>query len=653
MDRLTRIERLYHLLAAVVIANCVHTVWVQLAAWSTPLGNTRLEFHRDTGGSNAPVVSTGFLRIQSALADGNLERWRNTGNYSGWKIGHFDSALAPYLEYSPAAPEVQRAVVDFPNTRNLVMTIESRDWDGYVRVIRNGNATGALYPIRREGGAIIRTAIADPPKEQVYVGPWWVAFLGWIVAVIVVAPTLSGQSRLVTWLLLPLSLYHFVYWLCQPPGYHGDSTAYVGGVGTFLMGSPGLQPPGYSMFIGLAAILGPSKIPWAVPLLQHAMAVVSVLWLFRMLRRCVHPNLAFAASLVAGFSMPLMATAQTVLSEMPTCFALVGALYFSIEASAARSDLLSSEDRRHTRLAVLAGVMAGWAGLLRGVPLAGAVPGMMLVFLLMGPRPLRLRKLGIAIGALTFTLLVPLSWFAVHGNGLKIATSSGFHLLNRVALEQKLLAENGPATRQLRELLPGVDLRQTWAWQWTGHPGVKNMDVAVLEGLARRAALEGISSDPQAYLSHSIKIAKRTYLTPTDWIPYWANTPEPFEWLERPPLLPFTGSSLRWLWDQEEMNRYVWQVATVLLLAGLPGLILFWRKHQEPQVLAAMAATIFLYLLATAFMATYAPRYNAPLASLIFGLAVVPIDQCGRLAVTIRKRLHLRKSSEHPVILET
>ncbi len=136
------------------------------------------------------------------------------------------------------------------------------------------------------------------------------------------------------------------------------------------------------------------------------------------------------------------------MSEATTLFAMVGALYFTVRCA----------ETGRLRFLFLAGVLAGWAGTLRVVPLAALVPSMCVIYLL----PFTKRGLKLAVKTLAVTVgfvALPILWCWYKSGEPALTNSMGLHLFNRVVTEQQQLDENGPATKTLIDLLGGKILR--------------------------------------------------------------------------------------------------------------------------------------------------------------------------------------------------
>jgi hypothetical protein len=309
--------------------------------------------------------------------------------------------------------------------------------------------------------------------------------------------------------------------------------------------------------------------------------------------------------------MPVLASAQNVLTELPTAFAMTGAVYFAFRAA----------DTQHSAFAVVAGALAGWAGLLRVVPLADLIPAMAaLLWLTPGLRGRRkLILIGVCTGAAITVVLIPMVWYGSKGGGYRLSRSTGYHLFNRAIFDQKLFEPNGPATRRLIGLMPDRDFRNSWNWEVSDDPRVQHIPWDELELLVRQCAMEAIRANTGAFVAYTPRLAWKLYSVPTGWLPQWGGTAVAHPLFERAPLLPVTKAGFAWNEFADRVNQRVWPVAC--WMAALAFFL--YLRHPERRIAVAMTLATGLYLLASATVAVFAARYNAPVVPMTYALAAM------------------------------
>jgi hypothetical protein len=218
-------------------------------------------------------------------------------------------------------------------------------------------------------------------------------------------------------------------------------------------------------------------------------------------------------------------------------------------------------------------------------------------------------------------VLIPV-WWCWHKSGQpKLATSLGFHLFSRVVTGQKLLDENGPATRTFLNLLEGKDPRGVPYWEIWNQNGFRKLGYTKAELLFREVALEGIRKDPWGFLVFTPQLAGRLFLTSSNWIPAWGGTIQFSPRLENPPLLSFTASSLNWRLTLEETHRVLWPIICWSAVAGtFLGLFLPQRI-----LILALAWIPAGYLLSSAFVEKFDTRYNSSIVPFVVALSMVAL----------------------------
>jgi hypothetical protein len=444
-----------------------------------------------------------------------------------------------------------------------------------------------------------------PPSLVLFVGAlilftscaWWFG------------PIRTGR-RNILWLIFFLSVIHFLFWTNQCVGTTYDSFGYLKTNWFFLQGIPSYFPPGYPALLGVVGSISGDNLGRWITLVQHGMVVLGGVWIYLLLRRIMSEELSMIGGILAGAIAPSLITSQAVLSEAPTLFAMVGAFYFTVR---------SSETGR-SWYAVLAGMLAGWAGILRIAPLAGLIPSIFLVHLLHRSKD-RFRLLGITLTITAVIILIPILWCWYKSGQPELTNSLGFHLFNRVVTEQKLLDENGPATRAFLNLTEGKDPRGVPWWEIWKQDGFRKLSYIEANPLFREVALEGIRKDPLGFLVFTPHLAGRLFLTSSSWVPAWGGTIPILPRLENPPPLTFTASSLTWRRALEKTNLVLWPIICWTAVAGtFLGLFLPQRS-----LILALAWIPAGYLLFSAFVEKFDARYNSSIASFVVALSMVPV----------------------------
>src|SRR3990172_2752367 len=479
---------------------------------------------------------------------------------------------------------------------------------GVVRVERDGTEAQVadLDTLQGWGGRTVVESPAVPPSLVVFV----VALVLLAGCAWVFGPVRAGHSS-VPWLIFFLSVLHILFWASQCVGTYTDSVGYLQTVSMILRGFPGYFPPGYPALLGLVgAVSGESLGRW-VTLIQHGMVVVGSLWIYLLLRRIVREEAALLGAILAGALTPSLTMAQAVMSETPTLFAMVGAVYFAVR-SAESGRLL---------FAILAGVLTGWAGTLRVIPLAALLPSICIVYLLPSAKR-RLRHVGVTVVLTAVVVLLPMLWCWYKSGSFMLANSSGFHLFDLVVAEQKLLDEDGPVTRIFLTLLEGKDPRGMPQWEITALAGLRTLGYDQVELLLRKVSLEAIRQDPWGFVLFTPPLAWKELLgDPMNWIPAWGTTTAVHPRLESPTPLPFTASGLSWRWTLERADRVLWPIICWTAVAGTLLGMLFPQRI----LILALAWVPAGYLLSTAALEMYVPRYHTAIIPFVAALSMVPL----------------------------
>ena len=560
------------------------------------------------------------LWINSVVVDGRLLRWDAIDHSTGWELSSIRYPLPPLVYKSDFNP----AILTFSGKR-FIAFLQAREWSGVIRVKRDGR-TVQLIDVQAAGEQNTNIDFSDPTLPSsalVFVGAL-ILFAGCAWYFGPVRPARTG----VAWLVFFLCVLHLLYWACMPVGTNNDSVGYRETVSVFFFkGRPDYFPPGYPALLVLMGNLAKSSVGTWLTLAQHGMTVLTALWLYLLLRRFISEELAFLAALLAGSMAPALTVPQAIISETATSFAMVGALYYTVR---------STESRKRLFLA-LAGLLIGWAATLRGVPLAVLLVATCLIYLSSGMKD---AKRACAVNAIIALLIVmlPISWSWYKSGQAKFTNSTGFHLFNRVFREQRLVNMDGPATRRLYTLLAGRDPRDFHFWETYELGGLGDLTEVQLELLLRQASLEGIIKSPWTFLVYTFQLAWRDLVAPTDWIPPWADTPSPDADFENSRPLPVTDSGLASQWALETLHGLLWPL---LCGAAIAGALLGLLSRRRLLVLALIWVPLG-YMLLTACIEEFCPRYNAPIVPFVAALAMLPAEAA-------RRELQQRHISDLPL----
>jgi hypothetical protein len=543
------------------------------------------------------------LQIEAIITEGQRLRGKSINQTINWDL--IDSNLSPFIIYRQGS---EPALLTFQG-RNQLTIFQTNQWSGVVRVERNGREAQVvdLRDMKRQFHLIVVENPVAPPSVAVFAG----ALILFAVCAWWFGPIRSGR-RNILWLIFFLSVIHFLFWANQCVGTTNDSPLYLQAVHRFFIeGKPSYFSPGYPALLGVVGSLSGDNPGRWITLVQHVMLVLGGVWIYLLLRRIMSDELALIGGILTGALAPSLTTSQAVISEAPTLFAMVGAIYFTVR-SAETGKLLFT---------ILAGLLTGWAGILRIIPLVSLLPSIFIVHL-HSPSKSGFRRLGITLTVTAVVVLMPVWWCWQNSGQPQLSTSFGYHLFNRVVTEQKLLDENGPATRILLNLLEDKDPRGVPHWEIRSHSGVRKLSDLEAASLLREVSLEGIRKDLWGYLSFTPQLAWKLFLTePSYWVPAWGETIPVFSHLESPPLLMFTASSLAWRWTLEEIHRDLWPIICWSAIAGtLLGLFLPQRI-----LILALAWIPAGYLLSSASLEKFVARYNPAILPFVVALSMLPV----------------------------
>ena len=544
------------------------------------------------------------LWISTLIRDGQRLRGEFVDNTINWELEVRDRGQPPSLIYRESS---KPALLTFQGKSMLIIFL-TRPWSGVLSVRRDGVEVKMvdLRDMNEQHHLIVIENPEAPPSVAVFMGAlilfaglaWWFG------------PIRAGRPN-IPWLILFLSVIHFLFWTNQCVGTSNDSPDYLRDASLFfLKGEPLYFPPGYPALLEVVGAFSGDTLGRWVTLVQHGMAVLGGVWIYLLLRRIVSEELALIGTILAGALAPSMITSQAVLSEASTLFAIVGAFYFTVR-SAETGKLL---------FAILAGLLTGWSGILRITPLVALLPSICMVQLLPFSKE-GFRRFSITLIITATFLLLPVLWCWYKSGQPKLTNSLGFHLFNRVVTDQKLLDKEGTATRTLLTLLEGKDPRGIPHWEITNQNGLRKLNNLDAEFLLREVSLEGISSDPWGFLVYTPQLAWRLFLTPSLWIPPWGDSILVNPRLENPPPLIFTASSLAWRWTLVEVHRVLWPIICWTAVAGtFLGLLLPQRI-----LILALAWIPAGYLLSSAFLEQFDARYNTVVVPFVVVLSMVTI----------------------------
>ena len=589
-----------YLRAGLTAASILYLAFLSQSFLSPLFDSVRLEY----GNASIQVQGTrtaqdGHLWVDAIIADGQLLKWDAIDRGTGWN--EVDTGL---ILHSLSAPENTPAVLSF-RCKRLVATLRPYNWSGTIVVKRNGSLS-RIFDVQPSESELV---IDDPQVSR----SWLVFFIALSVFAGLAAwfaPVYSNRS-ITGWLLFAVSCAHVLYWACSPVGTNGDSEGYLQTVAiNFHSGMPSYFPPGYPTFMAVLRLIDATTLGSFITFVQHAMSVIVVYWLYKLLVRIVSGNVAFLAGLLAGLLPPVFAISQSVLSEVPTGFAMVGAVYFAVRC----------KETGKVIPAILSGVCMAFAGLLRMVPFISLVPAICLIFL--RPRSKQnFRQLAIIPTTAASIIVCFLAWFGARSGVPKLTTSTGFHLYNRVLAEQKLINDRGAETRRFRQLLAGHDPFVPH-WFIAKEPGLRNLSYAEAGNLLHAVAMEGILGNPARYLLYTCSLAWRDYIAETGWVPGWDQSVDPDPSLANRPVLPFGSGVLAWQSASERLQSSIWPVLCWLAILGA----LLGAFSINRNIVFAIAVIPVGYLLASGAVEYFSPRYNAPLVPLIAAVAVIPLD---------------------------
>ncbi len=552
------------------------------------------------------------IRVQRLLADGQALRLDAIPGSVDWlRYNESGVGVPDELRFPPGAESRQLTFT----ARTFAVVTSSWDWAGSITVRRNGE------PVRTMDYSLVRGTVArdDSPLGSMALP----ILLGLLLAVAVswrYRPW-AGRALDARWLATVLGTVHLVFWITQGIGSNDDSVGYLASADQLFRGFPSYFPPGYPGFLGGIALVAGSSTGEVAALIQHGMAVVAALWIFGLLSRLVDRQSALVGALLSGALPTMLAMPQAILTEGPTLFAMVGAVYFAVRA----------RESGRGREAVIAGVLAGWAVLLRVVPLVPLAPAMAIVFLLpWASRRTRLLMLSSVTAGVM--VLAHVTWFAIHEGRPTLVTSVGHHLYNRVIAAQNLIDTTASASGQLIASLDGRNPGHDSWWEVKREGGLAGLGgTRGEEAMLRRVAWEGLRSNLVEYAAFVPQLAwMELTASQVGWVPAWGESAEQIDRrLESQRLVPVTAEALRWRLDAEDLQGRLWPRIVGVAIAGfLLGLL-----HRRRPLVLALAAMPAGYLLCSAALDHFAARHVIPVTPFLLALGALAL---GTVPVAIR-----------------
>jgi hypothetical protein len=556
------------------------------------------------------------VRIRALLVDGQLLRWDAVQRGPGWH--EFRPDPFPRLAHDGTTP----SAVEFAG-KHVVVVLEGTHNSREVELLRNGEVQERidLYTDIIEGVTADRprTIVSEVPAAK---PPAWMlpAFFVAFLALLAAARPWASPTRTAFWVLLHLVVVNLLAWTTQPVTVTNDSIGYITGSEEFFKGKATYFPPGYSFLVGLVDVVPFLGLGRLITLLQHAMMVVAGWWLFRLLSRSLGQHWAFVAAVVAGSLATTMFMPLSVMSETLAAFTCMGAVYFAVRASEAGSGKLS----------VVSGLLAGWAGLARVVPVAAVCPAIACVHLL-PPTWRGLRLAGVSFLSVALVLLPPMLWLKVRDDQFALSNSVGGHLFNRVVHAQGLVDRNGQSTVFV---IHAVGDREKWPNHILTRMELEKKGIGYYDALELlgNMAKEAIEAHPLEYTLFSFEIAWRQLFT-DPYLHRWPQVATPLDHtVEKPPLIGLTKGSLDWRMALERFQALVWEPLGWTALVGL--LLLFFPPIDKR--LLALACIPVGTLLASAFVENVYDRYAAPLVPFLVALAVTAMARLERFVGRLR-----------------
>jgi hypothetical protein len=500
-------------------------------------------------------------------------------------------------------------------------------------VLRRDGAPVATHGADRDQGHFVLGEPSDAP------GPF-----AWFLGVLLVgawsrwrAPWRRGWDD-AWWVGGLLAMAHLAYWAGQPIGLTNDSPGYHRALDNVLAGFPAYFPPGYPLLIGLASLVPGLALALSLTLAQHAMAVAAALMAGKLVTRWTTPALGVVTALVAGLLPPVLGMSQAVMSEIPTMFAMTGAIWCAMRA----------RDSGRPRDVACAGLLAGIAGLLRVVPVAALVPATV-VLLAWAPALRRRATLVRYLACAALPMVLALAWNVSRSSQPMLTAESGLHLFNRVVTEQGLVREDGPAALALAARIGEPDLRHLSWWHVLDHPAWQDTPREEILAAMDAVVREGIRAYPLAFVHRSLSLAWREYTAnASTWVPRAGELVLPTDpELHPAPAWAPTMVAMQARIRIEHWNGILWRGIALLALVGLGVGMLSGIAIEA----GALGFVIGTYLFVSASLDYFAARHNLGVAALVVTLAMLPLDPARLRAAIATARDWGRRVGAHARIL--
>ena len=529
--------------------------------------------------------------------------------------------------------------------RSAVVELQSNPWSGMAKV-RDGRVRRSSTPIRL--GRLRFTRTCRFGRGRGGPGRWFAVPA--LASLILVGPWRSGR-RTEAWLLLCCAAAHAIVWCTMPVETNQDSPWYFEAFRAALEGAPSFFPFGYGILMALADALPGSSLGAKVTLLQHGMMVTTLLMIWRLVRLYTSWWLSAAWFFVTSWLLPTLLLPQALFSENLSLLAMATAIFFTRRA-VERGGIVSE---------LMAGVGLGLATLARVVPLGVAGPAMWLMFLdrpaaggttaaptsgrtrrfftALVPHGVMRRRAALAFGTAAAIVLTPMCWYVVNGNHFTLSTGVPSHLYNRVLCEQKLIDRDGAATKELQQLIPGVDPTTVYPWDLVAKIRDK-VGYFAAQALMAKVVKEAVLTDPAGYLIFTFDLTWRNLVADAAGrLLHAANmyVDENVLELQAEPLLRYSAGAGTWAEHVGLAYGPVWVALCWLAVLGV--LALPWMPRRL--LIGALLWTALGYMLATSAVEFLLPRYNAGITPFVTAVAVVPLAAIDHA---------LRRRRRHPAV---
>jgi hypothetical protein len=253
------------------------------------------------------------------------------------------------------------------------------------------------------------------------------------------------------------------------------------------------------------------------------------------------------------------------------------------------------------------------------------------------PSKAGIRRFVLLTGVTIAVVVAPLAWYWARSGDPRLSTGSGLHMWQRMVVAQEKLAERGPATLVLLELLDWKDPRGVLYW-WDAEKVLQErhgLDYATVVRLLGQVSREGILDAPADYFLFTLALAWRQFhCDPENGVQRWGETDYVDPNLEVEPPLGVSASGTSWMRQVISLHTVAWPIVHWLALAGL--LLLFFLPQKT--VLLAIACVLVAYVLGTAAVEMFIARYTALVVPFQIVLAAVPLEVLHRWFLSLRRK---------------